>query len=195
MASPIRSPQPQRPSGLGYLGPRGEPKSIEASYRGVNPNYWKGIKWRENCQRVVFAYEMSRRGYDVEARERLYNGDTLPYAYDRQGWMAVFKDMLKQEVRITSVNEHDQVVRQMTKWGTGARAIVHVRWAGTNSGHVFNAEVLPNGSVVFVDAQIGRQINLNGYLDKAAKGETTLVRVDNLEPTELLRKCVKRKGT
>lgn len=83
---------------------------------------------------------------------------------------------------------------QMYKWGDGARAVVRVAWKGRRSGHVFIAEQEGMGTV-FVDPQTGNYVDIDFYMNNAIKGETKLMRIDNLKPGPLLEKCVKRKGS
>ena len=49
------------------LGKQGNPVGIRDSCKVTNPNYAKGSQWRKNCQRVVYANELVRRGYAVTA--------------------------------------------------------------------------------------------------------------------------------
>lgn len=54
----------------------GEPMSFdEANEMRANPNYKKGVKYRQNCQSSVVANEMRRMGFDVEA-----------YGNDKKEW-------------------------------------------------------------------------------------------------------------
>ena len=68
----------------GFLGPRGKQKTVDEALAGSNPHYREGREWQQNCQRCIYAYEMQRRGYDVEALPRIFDGtDRLPYMYDK----------------------------------------------------------------------------------------------------------------
>ncbi len=174
-----------------YLGPRGKPATIENALKASNPHYAEGREWQYNCQRVVFAYEMQRRGYDVEARPRIFDGsDRLPYGDSPGGWKQVMTGM--EQINMPSRNTIAKMDAQMAQWGDGARAIVRVTWKGSRSGHVFMAEQV-NGVTHYIDPQPGRAININHYMDQAIKGKTQLLRVDNATPTDLLEKCVKRR--
>lgn len=74
----------------GFLGPRGKQKTVDEALAGSNPHYREGREWQQNCQRCIYAYEMQRRGYDVEALPRIFDGtDRLPHMYDKNGWLAV----------------------------------------------------------------------------------------------------------
>lgn len=136
-------------------------------------------------------YEMQRRGYDVEALPRIFDGtDRLPYMYDKNGWLAVMDGA--KAVDFPSRNTIQKMADQMANWGDGARAIVRVQWKGGRSGHVFMAEQ-QKGGTVFMDPQTGRYVDIHVYMDQAVKGATKLVRIDNLKPTALLEKCVKKR--
>lgn len=54
-------------SKLPTLGVQGKTFSIEDSLKGANHKYARGTQYGVNCQRCVQAYELRRRGYDVEA--------------------------------------------------------------------------------------------------------------------------------
>ena len=61
----------------GFLGPRGKQKTVDEALAGSNPHYREGREWQQNCQRCIYAYEMQRRGYDVEALPRIFDGFQL----------------------------------------------------------------------------------------------------------------------
>lgn len=123
----------------GFLGPRGKQKTVDEALAGSNPHYREGREWQQNCQRCIYAYEMQRRGYDVEALPRIFDGtDRLPYMYDKNGWLAVMDGA--KAVDFPSRNTIQKMADQMANWGDGARAIVRVQWKGGRSGHVFMAE-------------------------------------------------------
>ena len=107
----------------GFLGPRGKQKTVDEALAGSNPHYREGREWQQNCQRCIYAYEMQRRGYDVEALPRIFDGtDRLPYMYDKNGWLAVMDGA--KAVDFPSRNTIQKMADQMANWGDGARAIV-----------------------------------------------------------------------
>ena len=174
-----------------FLGRRGKAATIEEATKRTNPHYFEEKKWQTNCQRCVFAYEMQRRGYDVEALPRIMDGtDTLPYGDREGGWKQVMSGM--EQANMPSRNTIKAMSAQMAKWGNGARAIVRVTWKGRGSGHVFIAEQV-NGVTRYTDPQCAFPMNIKSYMDGAIKGETQLYRIDNAKPTKLLSKCVKRR--
>lgn len=57
------------------LGRKGKQHSIATALKTVNPNRNPAYsEYSENCQRCVVAYELQRRGYNVEAQPT-YDGD------------------------------------------------------------------------------------------------------------------------
>lgn len=127
----------------------------------------------------------------LRALPRIFDGtDRLPYMYDKNGWLAVMDGA--KAVDFPSRNTIQKMADQMANWGDGARAIVRVQWKGGRSGHVFMAEQ-QKGGTVFMDPQTGRYVDIHVYMDQAVKGATKLVRIDNLKPTALLEKCVKKR--
>ena len=113
----------------GFLGPRGKQKTVDEALAGSNPHYREGREWQQNCQRCIYAYEMQRRGYYVEALPRIFDvTDRLPYMYDKNGWLAVMDGA--KAVDFPSRNTIQKMADQMANWGDGARAIVRVQWKG-----------------------------------------------------------------
>lgn len=100
----------------GFLGPHGKQKTVEEALAGANPHYREGREWQQNCQRCIYAYEMQRRGYDVEALPRIFDGtDRLPYMYDKNGWLAVMDGA--KAVDFPSRNTIQKMADQMANWG------------------------------------------------------------------------------
>ena len=174
-----------------FLGRKGKQIDIQTAVNNTNPHYFDGEEWQRNCQRCVFAYEMQRRGYDVEAKPRILDGsDTLPYGDAPGGWKQVLKGM--EQVNMPSRNTIAKMDEQMAKWGDGARAIVRVKWKGNKGGHVFVAEQV-NGKTHYVDPQTRFSVNIKDYMNVAIKGKTELLRMDKATPTPLLEKAVQRR--
>lgn len=197
-APPQPTPGPQLTPGFEFLGPQGPPIDMNGSMVGANPNFdsqhFDPKYWR-NCQRCVWAYEMRRRGYDVEARERILDGsDTLPYMGHKQGWANVAQNGVNELVSLSSYGTIKQILTQMSDWGDGARAIVRIRYK-KGGGHVFIAEQV-NGGTIFVEPQAGTYKDIHATMDKVIKKETKLLRIDNkqLDP-KLLERAVKITGS
>lgn len=156
-----------------------QPISSEEAIKNTNPHYKDSWEYRSNCQRCVWAYELQRRGYNVEAKPT-FKGDSLPrrgnwqklggLQYDDKNGMFINGRTYKNE--ISSINE------QMKNWGDGSRAIVRVIWKNSNSGHVFNIEN-KGGKIFAYDAQPGKKIDLSDYMSQSRRGYTALFRTDN----------------
>ena len=177
------------------IGGRGDSIALEKAMKETNPSYYDrsqpDYKYHRNCQRVVYAYEAMRRGYNVEALPRPTAG------FDRMacgGWRDVMKNANWVNVGARGVdNAVKKLEDQMRAWGDGARAVVNVKW-DTYSGHVFNVENV-GGKIVCVDAQPGRIIDLSTYLSAAQRSKTQLCRVDNLEfDPKMIKRCAKERS-
>lgn len=170
----------------GFLGQKRRSISVFDSYSKANPRFSEGREWQINCQRCVYTYEMRRRGYDVEALPN--NGEPTPW------WDKAMEGMHAVYVGSNSASDSaNMIVHQMSTYGVGARGFVYVAWK-SGSAHVFNVEQTRNGTI-FVDAQTGKRVDINVYLSYAKTEMTQLYRTDNCKPTELLKKCFKRRGT
>lgn len=176
------------------IGTKGKELSMSDAYFGVNPYYSDTYKeFSENCQRCVLAYEMRRRGYDVEALPT-YQGDTMP----RSGnWTKALSGMTSASVgRTTERATLNAIVKQMETWGEGSRAILRLKWAGGTSGHVINVEYT-NGKLYAWDAQNSKSATgttlLKDYLQYTTLSRTELLRTDNATVTDDMRYMVKKK--
>ena len=190
------SPNPyQIPATLAEaVGQRGAPMSMTDAYFDGNPYYSDSYsEFSQNCQRCVFAYEMRRRGYDVEALPT-YEGDMMPRGGNWQQAMSgmTVADVGKTTERATLRN----IERQMKDWGEGSRAILRIKWGGGSSGHVINVEYA-NGKLNVWDAQSNARMTgvdyLKHYLHYTTLSRTQLFRTDNATPTENMRFMVKKK--
>lgn len=170
------------------LGLRGEPMGVDTAISGSNPNYDPNVSdddpYHTNCQRCVWAYEMRRRGYDVEALPRTespndpaYNGRWKTFMYN---------------AKTVSTPSEAAVEKQMAEWGPGSRAILSVTWdaAHGGGGHVVIAERKKVGGIEFtryIDPQgNGTRPTRRNYLGDFASmidvSRTELIRIDNLNP-------------
>lgn len=156
----------------------------------TNPNFSTGTKaYTQNCQRCVYAYELNRRGVDCEATAKLEHNDEFA-----PNWRNVMKGQTWSSVGSTS---RDKVVRnieqQMQSYGEGARAVIYVAWNNKEkTAHVFNAEYI-NGSVHYIDAQVGDVVNIKNTINAARPTKTYISRVDNLEPNDIIEKAIIRR--
>lgn len=168
--------------------------SLDDAVKQTNPHYSEGRQYKINCQRVCWAYELNRRGYNVEALPNETDWDGFGVIYRQDGYGHVFKDQTwSSDLGRTNKAVENRIRQQMAQWGEGARGFIRVRWKN-GGGHVFNVEQR-NGQLVAVDAQPGKIVNLTEYLSYSKPSQTMLSRVDNLtDPKQTLLKCFKQRG-
>lgn len=173
------------------LGKPGKPKTIDEALAASNPNYKQGRAYQVNCQRCVYAYELQRRGYDVEAMAAIKDNDPMG---QNNAWMNGFQGQ-RWEGRLgtTEAAVEKSIINKMRGWGDGSRAVGYVAWKGGDA-HVFNIES-KNGRVYIFDGQTGKQHRLSDYINYAIPTHTMISRVDNLTPNNnVLQYAVKQKG-
>ena len=173
------------------IGTQGESRSIATAQWESNPYYSDYYReFSQNCQRCVWAYEMQRRGYDVEALPT-YQGDMMPRGGE---WLKAMDGVTERDV---SGRNNKAVIanieKQLKDWGEGSRAIIRLKWQGTNSGHVINVEY-SNGKIYYVDAQDRyRSTDPTRMLSGSAPSMTMLYRTDNATITDEMKKMVRKK--
>lgn len=179
------------------LGEQGPTTPYEAAAKSVNPRYNTDRLYRINCQRVVYAYEMKRRGYDVEARP-FEVGDNFASSLFG-GYKRVFSDQewtRNYELGRNTKTVVEGIEGRMKEWGDGSRAVVEVVWKGGRKGHIFNVEQI--GGVTYgIDAQSGKIFNIGDYISQSMPSKTKISRVDNLREVNAgnLNKCIRRRRT
>jgi hypothetical protein len=169
---------------------RDVPMDIQKALEGANPNYEAG-KWggpyNDNCQRCVPAYELRRRGEDVEALP-CNNPHRDIYTWD---WTRPYKDIELDRVNSSRTKTYaDNINKKMTEWGDGSRAAVHVEWKGGMGAHVFIAEQ-HKGKTLFLDPQNGRN-DVSDYFKRAR--EVVIGRIDNVTFFDKMGDIVKDRG-
>lgn len=166
---------------------------INENIMNTNPAYKNGgPAYRQNCQRCVAAYEMRRRGYDVIAKPAVVNEEGKLATKDPlyRSWKSIFEGA-KFEFHSGFDGGKSNIISRMNEWGDGAVAEVRVLW-NVSEAHVFVAERV-NGVVRFLDPQTGN-LNCEEYFTNAALGATMIARIDDLEPSMLIEKCIKNRG-
>ena len=146
----------------------------------TNPLYSKASIYRDNCTHCVAAWEMRRRGFDVEATPTVHK-DSYKYG----GWRKIFNGLDMNFTKSARKNKQvAEITETMLSWGDGARAEIRLAWDGGYSGHVFCAEVQGN-EVLFIDPQNGKTGDaVKKYFENAKPSSVEIGRLDNLEPAE-----------
>ncbi|MFI5748883.1 toxin glutamine deamidase domain-containing protein [Streptomyces sp. NPDC051644] len=114
---------------------------IEVALERVNPKYEPGNHdYTHNCSNVVQAYELRRRGRDVQAGPRT----EFPNSVMEATWGGKYH-------YVEPGLDHGRSAVEAVFSEPGSRGIVYVAWK-TGSAHVFNVENV-GGRVRFVDGQ------------------------------------------
>ena len=164
----------------------------------VNPKFNSSTyDYSMNCTFCTAAYDLRKRGYDVEA-----NPISTVEAYtieDICSWYKGAKSVSNIDVR----NAHDATVKSredilskeelllksLESNGEGARGHLGLNWTG-GGGHDVVWEI-ENGKAVIRDCQSGKIVDISEYLSYASS--YSYVRVDNLEPTEEILRTVRNR--
>jgi hypothetical protein len=138
---------------------RGEPIEIDKAKEGTNPDFSKGFQYEYNCQRCVPAYELRRRGYDVESmpvdlkKLRGKNMDRLAVVPQ-----AIFVDENGMELKpnqLFTTAEGQELKKklrdELLKTAGDARFEIKILWKSKN-GHVLVAEK-QGDEILFIDPQ------------------------------------------
>ena len=153
-----------------------------------NPKYLKGGVYKNNCISCALAYDMRRRGYDVESAPidttSATNG-SLPvqlgfYKGEKLEVFEVPKDLYAATKQFSN---------QILKYGDGSRGMLRIRWKN-DDGHAVIWEVDGN-SVIVRDPQNNTIVDLSDYMRRAKT--FYYFRTDNLEPTEKVTQFVKNR--
>jgi hypothetical protein len=138
--------------------------------RKVNPKFKPpDPAYSANCTHVVQAFEMRRRGMDVEATalpKKFWPNGGRPLSDVETAWGRTFKPATQTEI--------EQAFKQA---GPGSRGVVYIKWNGPGA-HVFNVENV-GGKVRFVDGQNGAA-DVANYFTRG--GSTQFIRLDNATP-------------
>ena len=157
------------------------PESIEdAVMKNVNPKYKGSGSYALNCSRVAQAYELRRRGFDVQASGRRKDVSQI-WAHLQQIWRRPDGSFaIENIVDIPGLTKGAANVEAeiLKKFPDGARGSVTLFWT-QGGGHAFNWERL-GGKIQFVDAQT-HEIDVSRYFEQSK--DVHIMRLDNLEPS------------
>ena len=132
--------------------------SPDVDMAACNPKYSKGGVYKNNCISCALAYDLRRRGYDVESAPIDTTGAN-------NGSLPVQLGFYKGEKLETFEVPKDpdaamkQFVNQILKYGDGSRGMLRIRWKN-GDGHAAVWEV-DNGSVIVRDPQNNTFVELS----------------------------------
>ncbi len=134
------------------------PDTLEQAAKRTNPRFDEDRLYKVNCARVVNAYELRRRGFDVTASKKVNDNSQTDPTF--QGtWINPTSKKTAWDEAIPVSNSYQRANRARATKATilqnypeGARGAVTFTYVRGRSGHVFNWEI-QNGKVIWVDAQ------------------------------------------
>lgn len=164
----------------------------------INPGYDPLIwDYSQNCPFTTAAYDLRKRGYDVEA-----NPISMMEGYTAEDIMSWYKDAqvvsksttelyFKSNARSDRDIPDDKAMlkQALESYGDGARGHLFLYWTG-GGGHDVIWEV-ENNEVVIRDCQSNKIVPMEEYLDKSI--DYQYMRVDNLECTDDILRTVRNR--
>lgn len=164
----------------------------------INPKYNASTyDYSMNCSFCTAAYDLRKRGYDVEANPistvEAYTVDDVCSWYKGAKKVSSFEVRSEYASKITSrkdaLTKSEMLSKSLESNGEGARGHLALYWAG-GGGHDVIWEI-ENGEAVIRDCQTGKVVDVSEYVSYAAGYD--YVRVDNLEPTEEILRTVRNR--
>lgn len=159
-----------------------------------NPNFTLGGGYHINCQSCVVAYEMRRRGYDVEANQNTKRKGNIPYELSyttekawlddngnvpkkqRAGGRYVDGYKIKNKTFKVMMSEFEDMT------STPGRYHINFGWKNRRSGHIITMERFKDGTMRIYDPQCGMAItDFKAYAKRfSLVYGISILRVDNL---------------
>lgn len=159
-----------------------------------NPNFTLGGGYHINCQSCVVAYEMRRRGYDVEANQNTKRKGNTPYELSyttekawlddngnvpkkqRAGGRYVDGYKIKNKTFKVMMSEFEDMT------STPGRYHINFGWKNRRSGHIITMERFKDGTMRIYDPQCGMVItDFKAYAKRfSLVYGISILRVDNL---------------
>lgn len=170
---------------------KGTPMSIDDAVKGANPKYQTDRQYRVNCQRCVQAYELRRRGYDVEALPKPKSRSSINWGNE---CFVDSKTVAKDEAWLSfdfKLSEAD-IIDRLNQAPDNSRHIIYACWK-SGSSHVFIADK-ENGIIRYVDPQSGK-LDCSSHFSKARENKYGIFRVDDKDITDnanIVKKTVQR---
>lgn len=138
---------------------RGKPMTHEEADRSrSNPNYAESREYRINCQTCVVAYEMRRRGYDVEAKPKCTEEQDALARLTNLAWIEPGGNSWDHPsltpIQATNTNGVYRQLESMVK--PGERYTFQLKWKNKNKGHIIHLRRNDDGRLEFFDPQTSR---------------------------------------
>lgn len=165
----------------------------EADGSKANPDY--GIEgaaekgFRDNCQTSTVAYELRRRGFDVEAkgnpveegftkmREAQHTLDWRKRYLNKDGSAADYSWSRSEKVEDTVEAKTEFIKGKTSEQG---RYEVYCSWKGSDESHVFIVERTKEGDLIWFDPQSGKKgSEVEKYVERMDESLVGVMRIDD----------------
>jgi hypothetical protein len=174
-AIPDTWPEEVRMAAKDWLTIEGD-HSIQDDMLAVNQSFSAGMGYRYNCGNCAWAFELRRRGFDVEAEPHLGR-------YTEEYWKSAFEGFCPVIPESTDGGGlFQELTREVGSWGEGARGTVLCNLEGRDLGHIFSVEVTKDMRIMFVDSQENVSIAAE-YFNTVIPSSVKYGRLDNLAPS------------
>lgn len=169
------------------------------SIEKTNPKYdATKSAYSSNCARVISAYELRRRGFDVTASKYAASDSSQSSLMFGRYWKnektgkTVYDELEDRGTKLDNgqwskrsysgfTTYDDYLERLAADYPPGSRGIIQVQWSKSKIGHVFSFEIKDGGGVVMLDAQTGKTgRELEDYFKRGVLWKTA--RMDDKEP-------------
>lgn len=174
------------------------PSSRSEDLKKVNPGFEFMRSRKLNCTHCVTAYELRRRGFDVEAVDSETTRPFETFGQYFKMFIAEHKNCTRRKGESdSSFRERaiKELCAELEEFGDGARGVIGGYRASPlgTIGHVFSWEIV-NGTANFYDSQIGLSDAKSHLTDIFDPDRYEYARLDDLPiKTELLSEVVKNK--
>lgn len=168
------------------LSSRGTPMSIDKADRSnTNPRFAEQYGYRINCQSCVPAYEMRRRGYDVEARAYTSGSQAKARRDSTSVWTNPNTGRPPARRHVGARDTASTIRRIRDRIQPGQRYAMEFNWDGQDTGHIVVLERPRKGggnNIIVIDPQTGTKRTIERYMGKKIDLRTLAIyRIDHLE--------------
>lgn len=164
----------------------------------VNPEYnMFTYDYSMNCTFCTAAYDLRKRGYDVEASPistvEAYTIDDICSWYKGAEKVSSYTVKYQHAISINSIkdklSDSEILIKSLKSNGEGARGHLCLYWEGGGAHDV--VWEIENNNVVIRDCQSNNIVDASEYLSYASGYD--YIRVDNLEPTEEILRTIRNR--
>ena len=190
----------EKPSNWGEVKKKTKKSTEEEDMEAINPYYETRMReYYTNCTYCTAAYDLRRRGYDVQAAARdekadlsangiadLYDGEKLVTDYDlmyknaSRTDKALYKLGIKDPPKTNTKEFNKALEKDLLSHGDGARGHLIVQWE--NGGAHDVVWEVEDGKVYARDCQSNKVYDLEKYTSRSSK--INYFRTDNIKPNK-----------